>query len=365
MKNVLAGFSEARSGLQEAHIGAQTPRPRTELASSVATGLSNQDCPYQHSANCNSQTAAQESAKRRCRPLKTVCRLFGKDLPTKRVVTNVTPQVGGQGPTAEGLVATKVDRKNGSHGNEGPVSLTASKPVVTLDLLRNAIFGACQAEIDPIDPIVPCPESRLELDTELSLAVSASFEAPAITDLDQEAERPVNSSVRARWKELIDALDKERKRLPKIRTETGTPLFTSPRDSGCVKRIARQVKAMEYFKLEDVSSNCLKDIGGDKVEAAELKMSLEEPLRKGLNATTGSRKVKSNEEQCPRTDRSLQSMEKVFKTSTSERKLQAIREGVGAKRCEGGSSLKPVSIGTGIRHSVKTDSAKKEPQENK
>jgi hypothetical protein len=62
------------------------------------------------------------------------------------------------------------------------------------------------------------------------------------------------SSVRASSDELTDALEKERLVLPKIKTgngDMGALLPTSPRDSGCVKRIAEQGK---YFGVKKLST---------------------------------------------------------------------------------------------------------------
>ncbi len=62
------------------------------------------------------------------------------------------------------------------------------------------------------------------------------------------------STVRASSDELTDALEKERLVLPKIKTgngDMGALLTTSPRDSGCVKRIAEQGK---YFGVKKLST---------------------------------------------------------------------------------------------------------------
>jgi hypothetical protein len=62
------------------------------------------------------------------------------------------------------------------------------------------------------------------------------------------------SPVRALSDELTDALEKERLVLPKIKTgngDMGALLTTSPRDSGCVKRIAEQGK---YFGVKKLST---------------------------------------------------------------------------------------------------------------
>lgn len=62
------------------------------------------------------------------------------------------------------------------------------------------------------------------------------------------------SSVRVSSDKLTDALEKERLVLPKIKTgngDIGAPLTTSPRDSGCVKRIAEQGK---YFGVKKLST---------------------------------------------------------------------------------------------------------------
>ena len=64
--------------------------------------------------------------------------------------------------------------------------------------------------------------------------------------------------LRARWEEFIDALEKERLGLPKIKTGGREPgamtRAYSPRDSGCVKRIAEQMKSLRAAKLEKVGN---------------------------------------------------------------------------------------------------------------
>lgn len=82
-----------------------------------------------------------------------------------------------------------------------------------------------------------------------------------VTAADQ---KPLLSSLRERWEELIDALEKERLRLPKIRTETGNAILSSPRDSGCVKRITERLKSLEcHFSPENLMQNSLQGRSDD------------------------------------------------------------------------------------------------------
>lgn len=73
------------------------------------------------------------------------------------------------------------------------------------------------------------------------------------------------AQLRARWKELIDALEKERLGLPKIKTSSTsrkmgvTTRPNSPRDSGGVKRIAEQMKSTLRAANQDQVGNAQKE----------------------------------------------------------------------------------------------------------
>jgi hypothetical protein len=133
------------------------------------------------------------------------------------------------------------------------VDLGITQSVVTLDLLRSPIFeGGSSRGLGLDDSIFPGSNSLLDLNdlnTELSLAISGFFEAPVMAEdgLGSETEHCIASNVRI-WKDFIDALERERLRLPKIKTDAGS-LLVSPRDSGCVKRIAEGVQSIEHFSL--------------------------------------------------------------------------------------------------------------------
>lgn len=95
----------------------------------------------------------------------------------------------------------------------------------------------------------------------------------AVTSCDEEcktkltaAEKPLSSSLRERWEELIDALEKERQRLPKIKTEMGNVIVSSPRDSGCVKRITERLKSTEHFSPENMIPSGVQGRSDDPVE---------------------------------------------------------------------------------------------------
>ncbi|XP_024363562.1 uncharacterized protein [Physcomitrium patens] len=117
------------------------------------------------------------------------------------------------------------------------------------------------------------PESSI-VDQVSSLASVLSRVMPKQMD-SMEAEQ-----LRARWEELIDALEKERLGLPKIKTggrKIGVTTRTnSPRDSGSVKRIAEQMKSFGATTLnlekEGVSiiqkeKDGLEDVGISKERA--------------------------------------------------------------------------------------------------
>ncbi|KAG0627390.1 hypothetical protein M758_2G197400 [Ceratodon purpureus] len=80
------------------------------------------------------------------------------------------------------------------------------------------------------------------------------------------AEKPLLSSLRERWEELIDALEKERLGLPKIRTETGNVIVSSPRDSGGVNRMTERLKSMEHFSPENMIPDGLQGRSDDPFE---------------------------------------------------------------------------------------------------
>ncbi len=113
------------------------------------------------------------------------------------------------------------------------------------------------------------PMSRGELEFQSHTGVTSDFQktadnvastAPRGRNTNCPSSTPPNSgrliipSVRASSDELTDALEKERLVLPKIKTgngDMGALLTSSPRDSGCVKRIAEQGK---YFGVKKLST---------------------------------------------------------------------------------------------------------------
>jgi len=69
------------------------------------------------------------------------------------------------------------------------------------------------------------------------------------------------AQLRARWAELIDALEKERLGLPKIKTSSRKMGVTgSPRDSGGVKRIAEQMKSAHHEQQNDKDGIAPEDV---------------------------------------------------------------------------------------------------------
>lgn len=81
------------------------------------------------------------------------------------------------------------------------------------------------------------------------------------------------AQLRARWAELIDALEKERLGLPKIKTSSRRMGTGSPRDSGGVKRIAEQIKSAHQPE-QGASSQKEKDL----MAPEDISMSRARPL---------------------------------------------------------------------------------------
>ena len=112
---------------------------------------------------------------------------------------------------------------------------------------------ACNAHNDAASSRAPDCSSPSVVDQVSNLASVLSRAMP------KQMERMDAEQLRARWEELIDALEKERLGLPKIKTggrkSGGMTRTNSPRDSGCVKRIAEQMKSLRAAKVDKVGKS--------------------------------------------------------------------------------------------------------------
>jgi hypothetical protein len=180
-------------------------------------------------------------------------------------------------------VVKLVDFENGAY--EPSLEEEQNKATtVTMDLLRSIIFAEETVSSTYYDFFGSTPSSLREFpdeedlvqepDTDLTLAVS-SFSHERSREGENECvggteELVISSVTRARWKELFDALEKERRRLPRIRTNTGPKKkLASPRDSGCVKRVSDRTKVMEYFSLDRLTTNTLQGRGDDHLRTSD------------------------------------------------------------------------------------------------
>lgn len=132
-----------------------------------------------------------------------------------------------------------------------------NKPISATDVLRSANFRerACPPE-NWRPELMQDQEQLQEFDGKLHRAISSSAlngENHETDSVTAEASRPAISSIRARLKELIDALEKERLRLPKIKTGIEASISTSPRDSGRVKRIAERLQLVN-LKVDETAT---------------------------------------------------------------------------------------------------------------
>ncbi len=98
--------------------------------------------------------------------------------------------------------------------------------------------------------------SRGELEFQCHTGVTSDLQTTASRGRNTNCPNaiPPNSGKLLTSDELTDALEIERLVLPKIKTgngDMGALLTTSPRDSGCVKRIAEQGK---YFGVKKLST---------------------------------------------------------------------------------------------------------------
>lgn len=185
-------------------------------------------------------------------------------------------------------VVKLVDIENGAY--EPSLEEEQNKATtVTMDLLRSIIFSEETISSTYYDFFGSTPSSLREFpdeedivqepDTDLTLAVS-SFSHERSREGENECvggteELVISSVTRARWKELFDALEKERRRLPRIRTNTGPKKkLASPRDSGCVKRVSDRVKVMEYFSLDRLTTNTLQGRGDDHLRTSDSPTSI-------------------------------------------------------------------------------------------
>lgn len=113
------------------------------------------------------------------------------------------------------------------------------------------LTSECNAHDDAAPSRVPDCSNPSVVDQVSNLASVLSRVIPRqMENMDAE-------QLRARWEELIDALEKERLGLPKIKTggRKAGVRTNSPRDSGCVKRIAEQMKSLRAAKLDKVGKN--------------------------------------------------------------------------------------------------------------
>lgn len=176
-----------------------------------------------------------------------------------------------------------------SDANEPSLEEEKIKPTTeTMDLLRSIIFSGETFSSTYYDFFGSTPSSLREFpdeeefvqepDTDLTLASSFSHERSLAAD-DKSVGGPeelvLSGVTRARWKELFDALEKERRKLPRIRTSTGPKKkLASPRDSGCVKRVSDRVKVMEYFSLDRLMTNTLQGRGDLHLRTSESPRSI-------------------------------------------------------------------------------------------
>ncbi|KAG0624112.1 hypothetical protein M758_3G225200 [Ceratodon purpureus] len=111
----------------------------------------------------------------------------------------------------------------------------------------------CDAHDDAAPSRVPDCSDPSVVDQVSNLASVLSRVMP------KQMKRMDAEQLRVQWEELIDALEKERLELPKIKTgglKSGVMTRTnSPRDSGCVKRIAEQMKSSRATKLDEVGKS--------------------------------------------------------------------------------------------------------------
>lgn len=155
------------------------------------------------------------------------------------------------------LDVTRDGMKETIHKEEQTECLATNRPISATEVLRSANFREKPCPHENWSPELTQDQVQLqEFDGKLNHAISSSsFNGEnRKTDNDSaEASRPAISSIRARLKELIDALEKERLKLPKIKTGSEASISTSPRDSGRVKRIAERQQLVN-LKVDETAT---------------------------------------------------------------------------------------------------------------
>lgn len=183
-----------------------------------------------------------------------VCRFLSKEVVIERVPASVVARESAEavrGPSVSLGKREDTGKRIGhqdifqQHGSGGEGQCDANQPAVMWES-RSSLTTLPTSK--RAETVTACPPVGLN---PLKSPISTLSMGPVSLDLTRKVE-DLKASVRARWEELTDALEKERLGLPKIRTgsssDAAAMLSTSPRDSGCVKRIAQQVKAMECLE---------------------------------------------------------------------------------------------------------------------
>ena len=205
----------------------------------------------------------QETIKKTSQHQKSVSRLSELQLSPKSHTDSMDRRMGCKSLPMMTLDVMQDGVKETIRKEEQTECLATNKPISATDVLRSANLRAFPHENWSPEQMQD-QEQLQEFDGKLKRAISSSAlnAENHETDSDSaEASRPAISSIGAGLKELIDALEKERLRLPKIKTGIEASISTSPRDSGRVKRIAERLQLVNLKVDETANPSDLQNNG--------------------------------------------------------------------------------------------------------
>ena len=207
----------------------------------------------------------QETIKKTSQHQNPVSRLSELQLPPKSHTDGMDSRMGCKSLPMMTLDVMQDGVKETIRKGDQTECLATNKSISATDVLRsaNSRERACPRENWSPEQMQD-QEQLQEFDGKQNHAISSSAlnGENHETDSDSaEASRPATSSIRARLKELIDALEKERLRLPKIKTGIEASSSTSPRDSGRVKRIAERLQLLKLTMDETATPSDLQNNG--------------------------------------------------------------------------------------------------------